>query len=297
MDTNYQNHNSFAKKILAAGLGWMGYTAARYSLHATPYHKGFKKYSAKHDPQDIEKSLNQVIKKYDLKCDIVDINLDNVTSLIKSMKQGKPSFLKRLISQIIYFTPTISNDKIIEIINKNPQNRALHEKILLKINPIYQIALGNDASGGYSIKVNKSKNALLGFHEAGHVYHYKNGNKLVQSLIKAVPACNKLTLLPLVLNIIVNSSDKLEENQKRKIRQIAPIAGMALFLPRFTEEILASVDGNKFAKSVCNEAMYKSVKGINRVSMAVKVLQLLSIGLGIAVSGIIPNKILTAKNN
>lgn len=291
-----ENNNSFISKVFAAGLGWTGYTAARYSIYGIPYSKAFKHYSSKYPPQDIEKALKEVIKKYELNCDIVDINPDNAVSFIKSMKQGKPNSFKKILSQVVCFTPMVSNEKIIDIINKNPKKRSLYEKLLLKLNQPYQVALGNDASGSYSVKLNKSKNGLMGFHELGHVYHYKKGTKFIKLLLKAAPKCNNFMILPLGLNIISNSSDKFSEKQKQKIRQISPIAGMVLFLPRFTEEIIASIDGNKFAKRVCNKSMYKDIVRNNRVSMAVKAAQMLLIAFSIALGGIIPNKILTSKN-
>lgn len=292
-----KNEHSIFKKSLAAGIGWAGYTAVRYSVYAIPYPKFFKKYSAQHSPQDIEQALNKVIQNNDLKCDIIDINSDNVIQKIKSMKRGKVSFIKKLLSQIDFCTPSVSNEKVIEIINKNPKERSLFEKQILRQNQLYQIAQGNDASCGRSININKSKNGLLGFHETGHKYHFQNKNKFMNLLLKSRVSCGYLTILPLGLNIIVNSSDKISDDKKQKIRQISPFVGMVLFLPKFTEEILASTDGNKFAKEVCSKAMYKDVRNTNRISMIVKIAQILSIGLGIAIAGIIPNKILKKKES
>ena len=295
MDTISENKNSVFTKSLSAGLGWAGYTAARYSVLAIPYSKFFKKYSAQHKPKDIEDSLQKAIEKYNLNCDIVDINSDNVVSVIKSIKTSKMNFFQKFLYQTIFFVPQASNKKIIGMINKKPEKRSFYEKIVLRLNQPYQIALGNDAAGGNSVKINKSKNGLMGYHELGHIYHFKKDDKFIKFLLKFRPHGQRLMTLPLGLNIIANSSDNFSDNTKQKIRQMSPIAGMVLFLPQFAEEILASTDGNKFAKEVCSKTMLKNVKNTNRVSMLIKIAQLLSISLGIALAGIIPDKILLNK--
>lgn len=300
MDKISENRPSFFNKVLAGGLGWAAYTGARYSIYAIPCN--VQQYSTQHSPADIEQSLKTVIKNYDLNCDIIDINSENIISCLKKSDEFKKNAarpvrpIRKFLSQMLFFMPNTSGEKIIEIIGKNPADRSMYEKLLLKLNHIYQISLGNDASGGRAVVVNKEKNGLMGFHELGHVYHYKQGNKFIKFLLKARAKCHPFIVLPLGLNIAANSTEILSEKQKQKIRYLTPIAGMLLFLPNFTEEIMASIDGNKFAKEVCSKLMYQNVRNTNRFSMTVKIAQLLTVGAGIALAGIIPHKILKNQN-
>lgn len=287
MEKNLKNNSAnFALSLVG---GYTAYAMTRYSVFAGNLTDKFSKYSSKHNPETVEINLNRIKKEYNMEFGVTDITLDTLRSNLPKTKKI-PLFFN-IINTINFPLPKISNEKLLKITTKFDKDKNLYEKFLLKTNPYYQTAIGKEALYGDNIKLNKSKAFLLSFHELGHKYHEASSSKFIKSLLKLRKRCPLFTIVPLSTTLFTNSLKNLKQETSDKINILASGTGILLALPKFTEEILASVDGNKLAKKVCSISMYKDVVKTNRVSMAIKSIELMSVGLGIFLAGITAKKI------
>ena len=196
----------------------------------------------------------------------------------KAVKQN----LKSDGFEIVNFTPETMEEVTNKYkLNMNPQKPNIFTKItqilfrkkrLREENILTQILNGTNAAFHPQKNIvlcNVEKKGSTLFHEIGHKMNSQSQNILMKSLIriKNIPA----TIVPLI-SLITIATDPKEDNSKQNIANfIKSNCGALTFLtliPKVTEEIIASVKGNKIAKkSGMPEEMLKKVKNSNKKSI------------------------------
>jgi len=153
------------------------------------------------------------------------------------------------------------------------------------------IADGKD--GFFYRHINKivlsDKAILIASHEIGHAANY-NLNKFT----KILQSCKNARLLTVVPLLAVLLKTKKQEGEKPQgvwdktttfIKENAGKLTLLACLPLFTEEILASLWGNKFAKKALSPELAKKVFKVNAMSMTAKTLHLVVPILAVYLAG------------
>ncbi|MBQ8635160.1 hypothetical protein IJX73_02290 [bacterium] len=140
---------------------------------------------------------------------------------------------------------------------------------------------------GNSVLLNKNKLPLTSFHELGHAFNFNNsklwkamqsgrkGGQMLASIFLLIPAITK--------NHKAKEGEELTGRQKfvNGLRNASPFLAAASMLPTLSEETMATLRGNKWAKDVFKDVpeLAKKVAKTNKFGLATYAITAAMLGL------------------
>ncbi len=221
-----------------------------------------------------------------------------VSKIQKQLSQSEIRTVNTAIDNVLYKATLLGKKGVtIENYNKIPPNHSsFPDKIYELFNLGSQIAKGENAgfinkegSAKNTILVNRNKAPMLTFHELGHAFNFNDSTfwKSVQKTRKSpVVLASIFALTPTLTKEEKPQKEKaLTKTQKIKnnIRKMSPFLAFISMLPILSEEMMASIRGYSWAKSLLDKNLSKKVLKTNVVIYTSYLLSALGFSLMAAV--------------
>ncbi len=167
-----------------------------------------------------------------------------------------------------------------------------------------QVACNNGENACFSKKqnlvhLNIKKRGLAGFHELGHAINYNQSaiwSKIQKTKIISIVAIPALTLIA-IFKRGKNENEKPKNFVDSTTTFIKNNAGKLAFLsmvPVILEELKATQNGNKLAKSICSPELYKKVVKSNKFAALTYINCALATGIGLWAIGKVKDSVANA---